>query len=191
MTATGPGLRAVIAADYARYRSAGASGFWGVAQRPGFWGGSCFRVAHHLHTSPPAALPRLVRSLAIVVLGRLSVLLFGVEIQPGATVGPGLVINHFGPLVVHGDVVIGEGCNLGHSVTIGVGGRGDRRGCPVIGDRVWIGPQCVIFGPITIGDDVAIGAGSIVRASVPDHAVVAGNPAQVESHEGSGDLRAP
>jgi serine O-acetyltransferase len=184
-------LRDVITADYYRYRRGGASSFWGVAQRQGFWAGLCFRVCHHLHTTPPAGVPRLARSVVIVVLGKLSTVLFGVEIQPGATIGPGLIINHFGPLVVHADAVIGEHCNLGHSVTIGVGGRGDDRGCPVIGDRVWIGPQCVIFGPITIGDDVAIGAGSIVDRSVPDRAVVAGNPAKVISFASSEGLLIP
>jgi serine O-acetyltransferase len=181
-------LRELILTDYRRYRTRGASGFWGVAQRQGFWAGVSYRICHHLLPAEPAGLPRLVRSLTIVVMSKLSAFLFGVEIQPGAVVGPGLVINHFGPLVVHHDVVIGSNCNLAHSVTIGVGGRGDHRGCPVIGDRVWIGPQCVIFGPITIGDDVAVGAGSIVTRSVPDHAVVAGNPATVISYDGSDDL---
>jgi serine O-acetyltransferase len=180
-------LRELIAADYRRYRSRSTS-FFGVAQRHGFWGGLSYRVCHHLQVAKPAAIPRVVRSILIVTLSKLAVLLCGVEIQPATRVGPGLVINHFGPLVVHHDVVIGANCNLGHGVTIGIGGRGGARGCPVIGDGVWIGPQCVIFGPIEVGDDVAIGAGSILSTSVPDHAVVVGNPARVVSLEGASDL---
>ena len=184
-------LRELIVADYRRYRTDRSSSFWGVAQRQGFWAGLSYRVCHELYVSPPPGVPRIVRSLIIVVFGKLSAFLFGVEIQPGASVGPGLVINHFGPLVVHHDVVIGANFSLGHSVTIGVGGRGEHRGSPVIGDRVWIGPQCVIFGPIVVGDDVAVGAGSIISKSVPDHAVVAGNPAAVISYDGSEDLLRP
>jgi serine O-acetyltransferase len=85
-------------------------------------------------------------------------------------------------------VRIGKNCNLSHSVTIGYKQRGSRQGAPVIGDRVYIGPNSVLVGDIHIGNDVAIGAGSIVVKSVPDRAVVAGNPAQILSYAGSFEM---
>jgi acetyltransferase-like isoleucine patch superfamily enzyme len=53
-------------------------------------------------------------------------------------------------------------------------------GGPVeIGENVWIGDNVVIVGPISIGRGSIIGANSVVRATVPDHTIVAGAPARV------------
>jgi len=60
-------------------------------------------------------------------------------------------------------------------VAIGVGGRGDERGLPTLGDRVHVGVNAIIIGRITIGDDAAIAAGAVVTRSVPPRAVVMGN----------------
>jgi len=48
-----------------------------------------------------------------------------------------------------------------------------------------IGSHSLIIGGITVGDDVAIGAGAVVTRSVPARAVVVGNPARVISQKGS------
>lgn len=50
---------------------------------------------------------------------------------------------------------------------------------PIIGDNVTLGANVCIIGNITIGNNVTIGAGSVVIKSVPDNAVVAGNPARI------------
>ena len=57
--------------------------------------------------------------------------------------------------------------------------KSDGRDYPIIGDNVWILPGAAIFGPITIGSNVIIGANSIVISDVPDNCVVAGAPAKV------------
>ena len=57
--------------------------------------------------------------------------------------------------------------------------NGAMSGCPVLGTRVDVGANVVILGPIQIGDDAVIGAGSVVVKDVPAGAVVAGNPARV------------
>lgn len=87
---------------------------------------------------------------------------------------------------------LGRNCNLGHRVTIGSGGRGERdgellEGVPVLGDRVYVGPGACLFGPILLGDDVAIGANAVVTRSLPDGAVALGIPAQIVSSRGSFD----
>ena len=79
-------------------------------------------------------------------------------------------------------------CNLSQGVTIGIGGRGERRGVPRVGDRVYFGPGAKVFGPIVVGDDVAIGANSVVNRDVPPRAVAVGVPFRVVSLEGSFDL---
>jgi serine O-acetyltransferase len=74
---------------------------------------------------------------------------------------------------------MGECCNLSQGVTIGQAGRGHERHVPIIGDRVYIGPGAKLFGRITIGNDVAIGANAVVTKDIPDNAVSVGVPARV------------
>ena len=49
----------------------------------------------------------------------------------------------------------------------------------VIGDFVWCGCNVTIVPGVTIGEGVVIGAGAVVTKSVPDYAVVGGNPAKI------------
>ena len=111
----------------------------------------------------------------------------GISIACEAQIGKGLYIGHFGSIFVNDDVLMGENCNLSQEVTIGLGGRGEKHGCPKIGDRVFIGPGAKLFGAITIGNDVAIGANAVVTKDLPDKAVAVGIPAKIISYEGSHD----
>jgi acetyltransferase-like isoleucine patch superfamily enzyme len=57
--------------------------------------------------------------------------------------------------------------------------EGTEHDAPVdIGKNVWIGINCMIMKGVTIGDNSIIGAGSVVRQSVPANSVVIGNPAK-------------
>ena len=109
----------------------------------------------------------------------------GISIAPGTQIGPGFYIGHFGGIVVHGKVKIGKNCNISQGVTLGLKQRGQNPGCPMIGDNVYIGPGAKVFGGITIGNDVAIGANAVVTKCLPDKAVAVGIPAKVISEEGS------
>lgn len=64
-------------------------------------------------------------------------------------------------------------------MTIGQENRGFRKGCPTIGNRVWIGINSTIVGNITIGDDVLIAPNSFVNFDVPPHSIVLGNPGSI------------
>ena len=48
-----------------------------------------------------------------------------------------------------------------------------------VGDNVWFGGHCVVLAGVTIGNNVVVGAGSVVTKDIPDNAVVAGNPARI------------
>lgn len=48
-----------------------------------------------------------------------------------------------------------------------------------VGNDVWIGSNSVIMGGVSVGDGAVIGAGSVVTATVPAYAIVAGNPARL------------
>ena len=115
-------------------------------------------------------------------------ILFNCEFPNIADIGAGVYLPHPYGIVIHCDVKIGTNCNIGQQVSIGVGGRGERSGVPTIGDRVLIAPGAKVFGKITIGNDVAIGANAVVIQDIPDNAVVAGIPAKIISHKGSQDF---
>lgn len=103
---------------------------------------------------------------------------------PRHVFGPGLSIAHWGSIVVHPKVRIGNNCRIHSAVNIGVyNGR-----CPVIGDNVYIGPGAKLYGGIRIGDNVVIGANAVVNKDVPSNVTVAGMPARIISHKNSSEL---
>lgn len=94
-------------------------------------------------------------------------------------------MGHFKNIVINQNASVGQNCNIMQGVTIGNESRGKRRGAPVIGNRVLIGPNSVVSGKITVGDDVLIAPLTFVNFDVPDNAVVIGNPAKIVSYNGS------
>ncbi len=125
-----------------------------------------------------------VRSLAIISNAIYMILvhwLLGVEIPSTCIVGKGLRIFHGVGLVVHPATIIGQGCILRHCTTLGSKDDSDCncQRAPILGDRVDVGCNVVIIGPVLVGNDSVIGAGSVVVHDVPDRAVVGGNPARI------------
>lgn len=110
---------------------------------------------------------------------------YGFEIPDNAQIGPGLYLGHFGGVVISPVAVLGSNVNVAHGVTIGMTSRGERRGAPTIGDRVWMGTNAVIVGKIRIGNDALISPGAFVNFDVPPRAVVLGNPGKIVSYKGS------
>ncbi len=101
------------------------------------------------------------------LFARLSLSLTGVDIAPGAVIGPGLRISHGTGLVIGDKTRIGAGATLLHQVTLGA--ASDRRieHMPTVGDRVFIGAGAKLIGGITVGDDVFIGVNAVVTRDVP------------------------
>lgn len=106
---------------------------------------------------------------------------YGFQIPKSVQIGQGLMMAHFGGIVINSRSIIGKNCNILQSVTIGNALRGKLKGTPVIGDRVYIGPGAVVIGSIKIGNDVLIAPNSFVNIDVPDHSIVVGNPATIHS----------
>ena len=104
---------------------------------------------------------------------------YGLEIPWNLNVGKGLYLGHPRNITINPNVVIGDWCNLHKGVTIGQENRGKRKGCPTLGNRVYVGINAVVVGNITIGDDVLIAPGAYVNCDVPSHSIVIGNPCQI------------
>jgi len=124
---------------------------------------------------------RLIRmpfSLSYKVLKFWSEMLLGAELPCEAVIGKRFVIEHIGGIVVSGDAVFGDDCTMRNGVTVGLRHKGVR-GSPRIGNRVDIGAGAKLLGPISIGDDTAIGANAVVICDVPDNSIAVGIPARI------------
>ncbi len=110
---------------------------------------------------------------------------YGIGIHYSTEIGHGFYIGHIGGIVVNNHCVIGKNCNISQGVTLGQTNRGERKGTPIIGDNVYIGPGAVVIGKIKVGNNVAIGSNCVVTKDVPDNAVVVGIPGKVISYKGS------
>lgn len=127
-------------------------------------------------------LPFRLVNIFFTVFARIS---SGIEINLTADIDKGLFIPHAGTIVIGSGVKIGANCTVCHNVTIGHAQSGGLSDAPIIGNSVYIAPSSVIIGKITIGNHVLIGAGSVVTKSIPDQAVVVGNPAKIINYNGS------
>jgi serine O-acetyltransferase len=140
------------------------------------------RKAEYYENCRKDILGQLILVMLKVRLLRLSTNL-GLTI-PRHVFGPGLSIAHWGSIVVHPNVRIGKNCRIHSGVNIGVfNGR-----CPSIGDNVYIGPGAKLYGGITVGDNVTIGANAVVNKDVPGNVTVGGMPARIISLKNSSEL---
>jgi serine O-acetyltransferase len=148
-----------------------------------------YRFGHWLFTdcNPRNPLVQIGR-IFYFILFRLTEMFTGISLEAKAEIGPGLYIGHFGCIIVGSGVKLGANCNISQGVTLGVDGRGSKRGSPQVGDRVFIAPGAKVFGQITIGSDAVIGANAVVSRSVPERGVAVGIPAKVISYRGSFDF---
>jgi serine O-acetyltransferase len=132
------------------------------------WG---YRLAHWLWTHglklPGRWVSHLVRGLT------------GIEIHPGATIGPGFFIDHGMGVVIGETAEVGADVTLYHGVTLGGTSWAKGKRHPTLEDRVVVGAGAKILGAITIGADSRIGANAVVVKSVPPNSVVVGIPGQI------------
>lgn len=156
----------------------------GCMTSPGVQAVIVFRFGHWLHNQPKFV--RLLLAIVYVVLNGLIQILWGIEIQRDAKIGAGLYIGHFGGITISGEAVIGENCNLSQNITIGVSGQGEKRGVPIIGNNVYIAPGARVFGKISVGDNVKIGANAVIYKNVPNNAIVVLDPGfKIISYKGN------
>ncbi len=131
-----------------------------------------YRLAHRLWGRPALRGPARV-------LSQFTRFLTGIEIHPGATIGRRFFIDHGMGVVIGETTEIGDDVMVYHGVTLG--GRSLQQGKrhPTIGNRVTVGAGAKVLGPLSIGDDSAIGANAVVTHDVPTESIATGIPAVV------------
>lgn len=132
------------------------------------WG---YRMAHWLWQN---GLKLVARWLSQVVR-----LLTGIEIHPGASIGPRFFIDHGMGVVIGETAEIGSDVTLYHGVTLGGTSLEKGKRHPTLGDRVVVGAGAKILGAIQVGEGSRIGANAVLVKSVPANSVVVGVPGQV------------
>jgi serine O-acetyltransferase len=156
------------------------------------------------HSEARASLPRLLRRLfhprflpiflyrtsraALLsglpalahLLSYLNQVIFGIEISPRCAIGPGIFFPHTSGTVI-GASKIGRDATIFQGVTLGarqIDMSYDLALRPELGDFVVVGAGAKVLGGIALGDNVKVGANSVLLRSVPANATVAGIPAR-------------
>ena len=105
-----------------------------------------------------------------------------IEIHPGAQIGEGILIDHGSGVVIGETAIIGDRVTIYQGATIGATGNENTfKRHPTIGSDVVIGSGAKILGPVTIGNNVKVGANSVVLEDVPDNCTAVGIPAQIKT----------
>ncbi len=105
--------------------------------------------------------------------------LTGIEIHPGAQIGRRVFIDHGMGVVIGETAEVGDEVLMYHNVLLGGTSLQKGKRHPTVGNNVVIGAGSLVWGAITLGDNTKVGAGSVVIHDVPAGATVVGVLAQV------------
>jgi len=162
---------------------AGRAGPWALARtmlcNRGLWLLTFHRIAHYCQIqrrvrSPMWWLARLCHSVGACF----NVVFCRSAFRTDCDIKGVVYLSNRGYLIC-GARSIGAGSLVHERCTFGYTVAGGREGRPDIGEQVWIGPNCIIAGSLTVGDGATVLPGSFVTFSVPPRAVVKGNPALI------------
>jgi len=129
-----------------------------------------YKIAHFIYKLKIPIIPKVFEGLIFLI--------FNSRIPSSVSIGEGSKFAYQGlsTLLVKG-TVIGENCIIGMRVT--TGRKFPYKNVPKIGNKVWIGVNSVIIGPVIIDNNVIIAPNSVVNKSVPEYKIVGGNPAKI------------
>lgn len=138
---------------------------------PGLQALVLYRLAHRLHQVGIPLLPRLI--------SQINQFLTGIEIHPGARIGKGVFIDHGMGVVIGETAIVGDRAVIYQGVTLGGTGKETGKRHPTLGTNVVVGAGAKVLGNIQIGDNVRIGAASVVLRDVPSDSTVVGVPGRI------------
>lgn len=112
---------------------------------------------------------------------------FYTDCGKNTSIGKNVFINSGCHFQDQGGIVIGDGAQIGHNVTLATLNHGfapeDRHTVYpspiIIGQNAWIGSGTTVVSGVTIGRNAIVGAGSVVTKNVPENVIVAGVPARI------------
>jgi serine O-acetyltransferase len=174
----------LIYSDFKKHKKYGGNFFTIVFFTQSFWAVFQYRVAQKVYQLKIPIVNTILK-LICLIWQKLIEITTGISIPASAKIGHSFYIGHFGGIILNANSIIGNNCNISQGVTIGVSGINENRGVPIIGDNVYIGANAVIAGKIKIGNNVLIGACSLVNIDVEENAVMLGVPAIKISNKGS------
>ncbi|HDN84376.1 MAG TPA: serine O-acetyltransferase [Candidatus Aerophobetes bacterium] len=157
-------------------RDPAARSIWEVLLYPGLHAIFWHRIAHFLYKHKFYFLARLISQIVRFFTG--------IEIHPGAKIGKGFFIDHGMGVVIGETTEIGDNVTLYQGVTLGGTGKEKGKRHPTLGNNVIVAAGAKILGNIKIGDNVRIGAGSVVIRDVPSDSTVVGVPGRIVKHKG-------
>jgi serine O-acetyltransferase len=150
------------------------NGNWGAQ---GFWVMVVYRFGRWRYRIRPIIVRKFF-SLIYHIFYKLIQIVTGIELPCEAEVGQNFIIDHFGGIIISGYAKFGNNCRIRDGVVVGLR-RLEEKCAPVIGDNVDIGSGAKLLGPITIGNNVLIGANAVVLDDVPSDSIAVGVPAVV------------
>jgi len=157
-------------------RDPAARSIWEVLLYPGLHAIFWHRIAHFLYQHKFYFLARLISQIVRFFTG--------IEIHPGAKIGKGFFIDHGMGVVIGETAEIGDNVTLYQGVTLGGTGKEKGKRHPTLGSNVIVAAGAKILGNIKIGNNVKIGAGSVVIRDVPPDCTVVGVPGRIVRHKG-------
>ncbi|MFW9825664.1 MAG: serine O-acetyltransferase [Candidatus Thorarchaeota archaeon] len=143
---------------------------------PGIRAVLLYRISHFFWNIGMPFIPRY--------LSEISRQLTGIEIHPGAEIGSDFFIDHGGGVVIGETSIIGNNVTIYQGVVLGGVSIEPVKRHPTLGNDIVVGAGAKLLGPINIGDNVRIGANSVVVNDVPPNSVVVGVPGKIVSRIG-------
>ena len=152
-------------------RDPAACSVWEILLYPSLHATINHKIANFFFTRKMCFIARLI--------SQLSRFFTGIEIHPGATIGKRVFFDHGMGIVIGETAEIGDDCVIYHGVTLGGTSATRSKRHPTLKNGVVVGTGAKILGNITLGENVKIGANSVVLKSIPDNRVAVGIPAKI------------
>lgn len=138
---------------------------------PGVWALIFHKPAHWFYNHNLKLIARIISQVTRWFTG--------IEIHPGAKIGRRCFIDHGMAVVIGETTEVGDDVTIYQGATLGGTGKDTGKRHPTIGDRVIVSSGAKVLGPFKVGNDVKIGAGSVVLKEVPDGCTVVGIPGTI------------